>query len=313
MKRFCFFICCFFVNLYGNSRITILTERIGAGSNKIAGHYGVTRSLLNGLKRLGVDFVYNPISANLVTDTVVALAGIDTLENAINLKRQGKIKKLFAGPNIIVMPYNHNYIIASKEIDVCIVPSEWVGHLYQMDAPSLNDRIRVWPAGVDDNYWVSSNNRLDTNKVLVYWKTESYDFCKNVETILSSYGWSPIILKYGSYNNETYKKLLNSVSFAVFISTSESQGLALAEAWAMNIPTIVWNPKKFSYEGKSFNFGSACPYLTKYSGQDWENFDEFKDIISKIKNQLPLFSPRKWVLENMTDEICAQNLLDIIH
>ena len=49
---------------------------------------------------------------------------------------------------------------------------------------------------------------------------------------------------------------------AVFLSSSESQGIALAEAWSMNVPTFVWNPKPKELNGRYFPSVDSAPYLT---------------------------------------------------
>ena len=52
---------------------------------------------------------------------------------------------------------------------------------------------------------------------------------------------------------------------AVFISRSESQGLALAEAWAMDVPTLVWQGPPGD-GGSLFNLSDPSPYLTSHTG-----------------------------------------------
>lgn len=57
---------------------------------------------------------------------------------------------------------------------------------------------------------------------------------------------------------------------------------------------------------------STCPYLCEKTGLRWEEINELESIILKIPEMINQFEPRKWVMENMTDEICAKNFLKII-
>lgn len=57
---------------------------------------------------------------------------------------------------------------------------------------------------------------------------------------------------------------------------------------------------------------STCPYLTKETGTTFFELRELEDILKKMPELLPTFAPRKWVLENMTDEVCARKFLNIV-
>jgi len=294
-------------------KLTILTQPIGDNTEGYTGHYGVTRSLIEGLKSTDIIFNYNPKKFKDVYDTVWVLSNIEALQQAIYLRKKEKIKKLIAGPNLMVRSNEYNKILVSPEIDLCIVPSEWVKQAYIEDEPSLTNRIKSWYAGVDTNFWSKSKDQkknTDKQKVLVYWKTENHNFCQSIENLLKKNNWNPICIRYGCYGKNEYKILLSNVKFAIFISRSESQGLALAECWSMNIPTFVWDPNEpLIINGKMHAQVSAAPYLNKDVGMSWKTLAEFELILNNIKNILPQFNPRTWVLENMSDQICAQLFL----
>ncbi|MCX5921938.1 MAG: hypothetical protein NTX86_01260 [Candidatus Dependentiae bacterium] len=302
-------------NLSNGSILTILTQSIGDGKSGYTGHYAVTRSLLEGLHKIGVPFKYNPRRIEDVTETVYVLSDINALYQAIDLKRAKKIKKLLAGPCIMVRSNEFNRVLASPEIDTYIVNSEWTYKGYIEDEPSLENRLKIWYVGVDVDYWQPMNSRHveKTNNVLVYWKTESEGFCQQVEDTLRRCNFNPMRIRYGSYSKEQYKQVLTEVDFAVFISRSESQGIALAEAWSMDIPTLVWDPQEpFVVCNKLFWPISAAPYLNKSVGISWKNMTEFEETLSAIRTQLEQFSPRDWVSKNMSDEVSAQLLLTIV-
>src|SRR5882757_3664812 len=58
---------------------------------KYGGHYAVTRSLVEGLQKIGADFNYNPMREKDISENVIVLAGVERLKEAIELKNKEKI------------------------------------------------------------------------------------------------------------------------------------------------------------------------------------------------------------------------------
>lgn len=293
-------------------KITILTYPVEQYSNSRWSHPAVTGSLVRGLEELKINYNFNPSRICDVGSTVVVLTNIDALKQAIDWKRKGKIKKLLAGPNLMVRADDYERILSSPEIDVYLVPSVWTKVAYIEDEPSLENRIGIWPAGINIDEWEPQQKSKNSKHVLIYWKTESEDFCKQVEQLLKNYGWQPKVIKYGQYALATYKELLSVTAFAVFISRSESQGLALAEAWAMNVPTLVWNPQELTINGRIYSESSACPYLTTQTGNDWKTIEELEALLKTISTTLVNFSPRTWMIHNMSDAVSCKILIALI-
>ena len=109
---------------------------------------------------------------------------------------------------------------------------------------------------------------------------------------------------------DEYKKLLTKCQFAVFLSESEMQGMALAESWAMNVPTLVWNPMQCSSGGVFFRTSSA-PYLTEVLGDSWKTVEELESLLDQFPDKLKTYSPRAWTKKNLTDEASVCQLLEI--
>src|SRR5579863_8746893 len=97
------------------------------------GHSAVTRSVVEGLRSVGVNANYNPTRVADVAEAVVVLSGVETLAQAVAWRREGRIRRLLAGPNIVVFPSDHGGLIASPEVDVCVTPAPWVNALYVSD------------------------------------------------------------------------------------------------------------------------------------------------------------------------------------
>jgi hypothetical protein len=291
---------------YSFDRLTIIHQPCDRGPGE------VVRSLVQGLKNLGIPFNLNPAELTGIADTVVILSDAHNVKRAVEWKKAGHIKHIFAGPNLMSRSFEHDYLLASPHIDGILVPSQWTGINFIQDDVRLSEKIKIWYAGIDEIYWSPLTKKRATKNVLIYAKYADQHLCNQIKKLLATYGWNPVILNYGNYTHQQYKALLTDSAFAIFLSISESQGISLAEAWAMNVPTLVWNPQELVAYGKRFDPISSCPYLTPDTGLDWKSVADLEQLLRTITQQLPTFNPRNWILDHMTDTKSALLLLDII-
>jgi hypothetical protein len=106
---------------------------------------------------------------------------------------------------------------------------------------------------------------------------------------------------------------LDRAIVSVFLSTFESQGIALAEAWSMNVPTVVWDPQgDAEWRNRHFKSASSAPYLTAATGISTRDLAGLQGAIGQALATLDTFHPREWVLENMTDAVCSRKLYEVI-
>lgn len=293
--------------LYKPSLLTRLLSCIGIREHR--GPNGVVESLLSGLNELGIKYNYNPRYKSDVYKTVVVLGYVDTLKLAIKMKVDGDITRLLAGPNLVVYSTDYESIIGNEYIDTVIVPSSEVKKRYINDLPILKDKVEVWPAGVDINYWKPNHDKKQ--QALLYVKTGSLKMIKSVEVYLEKHKINYSVIEYGKYNMSEYKRLLSEAAYAIFLSESESQGIALLEAWSMNVPTLVWNPGQVAYEGKLIKNTSSCPYLTQDTGDHWKNLEVFKKKFDTFTSNINQYKPRWWVVNNMTNIHSAIRIINI--
>lgn len=275
------------------------------------GHYAVVRSVVEGLREIGADFNHDPQSFGRLARVVYAPAN-EALRQAARLKREGRIDFLVAGPSNAFFPEEADNILWLPEIDIIIEPSEWMREFFSEIAAPLVPKIRICTAGVDPNYWKPSGEGQPA-RAIIYWKNGDESFCDDVEAVIRNFGMESVRLRYGHYTREDYKQELDRSSIAVFLSSFETQGIALAEAWSMDVPTLVWNPRSdASWRGRSFISKSSAPYLTPSTGLDWVTLDDLGQVVSEAFARRNEFAPRKWVLANMTDAICSGRLFEII-
>jgi glycosyltransferase involved in cell wall biosynthesis len=107
--------------------------------------------------------------------------------------------------------------------------------------------------------------------------------------------------------------MLDRSVVAVFLSTFETQGIALAEAWSMNVPTVVWDPRgDAEWLGRRFKSESSAPYLTPATGIAARDTVALEPALRQALATLASFQPRAWVLSHMTDAICSRQLYQLV-
>lgn len=289
-------------------------RRLANGAHSVGGPSSVLRSLTNGLDELGIDYNLNPPKTEVRRKCIV-LSNVEALHEAIKLKNSGIIQTLLAGPNIVTLSDDHDGIILHPLIDLCIVPSDWVKELYLENSQALSSRISVWAAGVDLSMW-PENRDLDFEDptVVIYLKYCDDQFLrKKIHDYFVSSNWRVQTVIYGEYNSEQFAEMLSGASLAVFLSITESQGIALAEVWASNIPTLVLRRDVVVFPNGYQFPASSAPYLNESNGMFFNSFEVFIRCMEQFKLGSGALKPREWVSQNMTDEICAEKLIGLFN
>lgn len=280
------------------------------------GHFAVTRSLVEGLRKIGYSFNYNPKRLREIADVVIVLSGVSALRQAIALKRRGLIRKLLAGPNLITFPSDQGGIICSAEVDVCVTPGPLTCDIYTEDCPALDGRCVGWPAGVDTAFW-SPQPASRGKSILIYDKLSPVpaDTIAIYVDWIRQKGYETRFIEYGNYTVGGYLSVLRRSSLMIGFSAAESQGVSWAEAWSADVPTLMWHKDRNAYNhprsGARIFKSSTAPYLTDSTGAFFRTFDEFADLFSAWEAGETRFNPRQWALDNMSDEVCARRLLEI--
>ena len=276
------------------------------------GHYSLVRSVVKGLTAIGADFNFNPASFRQLARVVYAPAN-EALRQAAELKRRGDIDKLVAGPVNALFPDECDGILRLEAIDWILVASSWVCDFFRTETPELVPKLRISTCGVDESFWTPSPRSRPRGTALVYWKSAPESFYRDVRSRMERSGFVARTIRYGDYRAEDYREALDQADLAVFLSTFETQGLALAEAWSMDVPTVVWDSQgEAEWKGQVFRSGSSCPYLSEATGRTFRTLPDLDAAVSGITTDRDRLHPRAWVLANMTDAICARTLYDLL-
>ncbi len=290
-----------------------LKKAVKKSLGKNRGPEGVTASVIRGMRDLHQEYKLNPKIRDINEgDILWANESVSALQFAIRLKKKVKNLKLVAGPNLVVIPNENNGIIFDPSIDIILQPSEWTRGFYITHKPESASRIAIWPAGVEDTY--RQGQLPEKEKYLIlYQKNAPEDIFKTIAKKLDYENIDYRLVRYGCFDQKTYFPLLEKASGMIYLSTSESQGLALQEAWIRDVPTIVWDRGFWEKKGVKFEHNHiSCPYLTDESGMTFRNEIDFPEKMDKFLAHLHNFKARNYSLQNLSDKVTTQKFLDII-
>ena len=306
---------------HGVRGLADVARRRRAGEQPARGPGAVFASLTAGLDRLGKPFQLNP-SRLRGTTVVGVLSDLEALEAAIRWRRAVPQGRLLVGPNVASLPSLAPVLMTAPEIDVCVVPSEWVKREFERDSPDLIGRLAVWPAGVDVERWRPDGALpRQTRRVVMFVKRLANHTSERVfddamlqatRQALEGAGLVVTTLHYSQFGPDVFARALDGAEFMVCFGYSETQGMALAEAWAMDVPTLVWNGGNTTWRTHTYQ-SSPAPYLTAATGVEFRTITELQALVDRWEGLRSRFAPRDWVLANMTNEICARSYWDLAH
>ena len=285
------------VNLISNQQKKITTR----GPKK------VLDNLLKGLDLLEIEYVINqPLvdyEYNWIQDSKVALIEATFLKKAVLL-----------GPNLVELPDDiPKFRKQIPEKSIYLHPSKWTKQLWK--AKGFEEcPIEVWPVGIDTYLFKEIKRNREKVKCLVYFKNRKKSELKYCIEVLNQSNIDYEIIQYGNYNESDFFKALNNCNFGIWIGSSESQGIALQETLATNLPLVVIecdNSLKTT-NNKQIKLTSV-PYFDMRCGRVLGDIIELDErCLRKFIVKLDQFSPREYILENLSLEKSTKQFISLI-
>jgi len=227
----------------------------------------------------------------------------EDLKWAVRNRSRLKARQLWAGPNIVVVPQEAEGVLTRPEIDRIIVPAKWVADVYSRECPDLRPKISIWPAAIDTNYWAAE----DAPKMnwIIYNKYQD-SLAAHIARVLESRNAKFIQMNYGQYTRDKYRELLKSAKGLVWLSRSESQGIALLEALSMDIPALVWDPGNWKYHSPELKreftaCATSAPYFSERCGLRFTAGSEFEPAFKTFSEGAGSYHPRDYILKSGLD------------
>lgn len=274
---------------------------------RTAGPNEVIASLHRGLRGLAVA---DRTRCRNAREVWMVPRNLDILKQALRKKAACRQKPLLlAGPNICLHYYDLVRAGAEGGIDVFVHPSAWVLPFWEREGAGFP--MEVWPTGVDLTFWKSDAGTARSH-FLLYNKNQRQDLCDEVHAWGRKHQIDIVEIKYGHYTTDVYKNALRSARLAIFITNSESQGIAQWEAWSMGVPAVVWETGELTIDGKKIR-SSASPYLNPLTGEFWPAREDFASVAARFLENEAKYRPRLWVERHGSDQASAFRLLEIVN
>lgn len=282
-------------------------------SKSASGPKKVVDNLIKGLDILKYPYVVNKrldaCERLWIHDDTVALARINKLNSNV---------KVIAGPNLYVVPRQVPQNIDLSKI-VYLQPSEWVKDFW-LHFGFNHCLIETWATGIDVEEFKPS---LKTKKfVLIYFKQRSQAELFRIEKSLKEKNIAYKVIHYGDYQEQEYKKLLEEARYIIWLGRQESQGIALQEALSTNTPVLVcdvdsvghWVASQkemavFTEAENNFTNTTSAPYFDERCGIKIKDLSIINGAIDQMEKELATFHPRRYILENLSLEKQAKDLL----
>ena len=198
---------------------------------------------------------------------------------------------------------NQNYY---KKI---IAPSEWVKNKFITKFNLPEDKLAVWPVGIEE----FNNIREPNYDCLIYFKRRDQSELDAVKKFLVNNGLSYRMVEYGTYGEDGFKQLVNSAKFCFLINGTESQGIAVQEIMSMGVPIIAWDIKEWLDQGEAYRVpATSIPYWDERCGEVFFNLDDLNVTFSKFYATLDEYDPKAFIKDNLSFGCSVKTLLDIL-
>jgi hypothetical protein len=272
-------------------------------------------SLSDGLRKLGVAYRVNDYAnARAHPEELACIVGKPFL-----LDRMRWDNPILFGAAVFSHPLDDPQLLQRLPVRRILVPGEWTR---QMFAPYYGDAVCAWPAGIDTDYW---SPRADIDRdldVLVYEKLlwphldDKHKILRQLNEIFARRGWKHAIVHYGGYQRPELRRLAQRSKLMVFLSRHETQGFAYQQVLSCNVPVLaydpggVWPDPSYYPHRVKFSPVTSVPYWDERCGErfsDWERFEDRLETTCRLHRD---YSPRDFILQNLTLEISTRKYLD---
>lgn len=224
--------------------------------------------------------------------------------------------KTVLGPNLFELPQDIPRGVPLRGTTY-VLPSQWKVELWLHEGYDASPLI-AWPVGIDTATFRPPPVRT-RDRVLVYFKQRSLGEIRLVEETLSRKRIRYGVLSYGRYSEAEYLRSLQDVSFVIWVGGHESQGIAMQEALACDVPVLVWDATSLGQATAGYRFAkrlwdfpvTSAPYFDDSCGMKIYSSDDLSPAIDEMSHRLGDFRPRSFVVTNLSLASQARSFLSL--
>ncbi|HEY4324126.1 MAG TPA: hypothetical protein VGN20_09070 [Mucilaginibacter sp.] len=295
-----------------------LIRRIVRGKQRPGGVMTIAINLMKGLDRIGVPYRYNDYSyIKKHPEEIACLIG----KPHLLFEKKWRNPILF-GAGIYSHPIEcPDLFIKYPNVKRFLVPGEWMRNMCE---PWYHDKVISWPVGIDTQYWqpqegLKNFDFLIYDKIRWDYQQQKSELIDPVTRILDEKNLTYQFIKYGNYTHTELMDKLKASKAVIFLCEHETQGSAYQQILATNTPILAWDrggywQDPYYYPDKvKYKPASSVPYWDERCGEKFSGANDFDEKLNEFLSKRDGFTPRNYILENLTLEICAEKYLQIHH
>lgn len=291
-----------------------MIRRIVRGAPRAGGQTRVFLNLCAGLDILRIPYRIN--GYRHIEQHLEELACIIGKPHVLNKLRWRN--PIIFGAAVYSHPLSDPDLLNRLPVRRVLVPGEW---MRKMCEPYYGEAVGAWPVGIDTESWMWDRDTRKTYDFLIYdkvrWEHEKYEasLIDPIRQELRRRGFTYSEIRYGYYEEEAFRERLRSCKAMIFLCEHETQGIAYQQALACGLPILAWDrggywqdPEFYPHRVK-FAPVTSVPYWDERCGRKFAHLAEFSEQLSEFWANLANYSPRDYILQNLTLEICARKYL----
>ncbi len=295
-----------------------IIRRMFRGRPSPSGHEKVFLNLCEGLRRLGVRFRTNDYGfARRNPRSLACIVGKPPVLEKMNWRNP-----ILFGAAGYSHPSDDPELFNRLPVRKVLVPGPWMKEMFDR---VWGGAVEAWPVGIDTDEWTPSSTAEKRFDVLLYdkvrWDHDRYQttLIQPIKRVLNRNAVTTRQIRYGFYREAEFRAALAQCRAMIFLCEHETQGIAYQQALSCGVPIFVWDRgglwRDPSYYPERVQFGpvTSVPYWDERCGMKFDDFQVFEERWGDFWPNVMSgrFSPRDYILENLTLEQCASAYLRI--
>ena len=171
--------------------------------------------------------------------------------------------------------------------------------------------MQAMPFGVDIELF-KPDSSVSKDSVILYYKDRIPSDFELLTQKLKERNISYTLFNYKTgYKESDFISTLKKCKYCIFLGRHESQGFAVQEIMACNVPLFVWGvtSRRQEYPGSLIDKNiitpaTTVPYWDDICGEHITDFKEFDTKFDIFLNKLQTYQPRKFICENLSMNAC---------
>lgn len=280
------------------------------------GHHKNKEAILRMCKSAGIEIEISSDKSLITKPGYDILVAFGEYIDPIEIPEEVKI---IFGPQLWVFPQG-DLVTKPHTRGVYNVLSKWVGEMckeFDLSIPCVE-----FPFSVNTEKFKPIPTENKVLDCIVYVKNRKLSVVNEILQTIHNRGLTYKIFIYGKYTEQDYIEALQNCKFVVSVDASESQGFALEEAMSCDVPLIVVDAismHDYSADGYNSAFehlrpkklaATSVPYWSDNCGIKITEVAEFNSALEKMITDYKQFTPRNYILENLSDVKCMSRILD---